>query len=413
MADVKYDYNPPNVVPVPVTTEDSDVPIANAVPITELEPVKVQPTLLKNGRSSRVVVQHDKTPTQLSAHQVQVLKEQGFPKGIINEINRNSQAFPLRIWVVDNSGSMMAQDGHRIVETLNKDNVKLVSCSRFMEIQETVDYHGQMAALLQAPTVFRLLNDPGRAVGPQQFSIAERGEEFIPQDLEVCRRTMYGTQPSGCTPLTQHVMEIRANVLAMEEELRNAGTKVAIVLATDGLPTDRRGYSKPSSRREFANALHSLQGLPVWVVIRLCTDDETVVEYYNNLDAQLELSIEVLDDFMGESEEVNSYNSWLNYALPLHRVREMGFNHRLLDLLDERKFTLDEVAAFVRLLFGDECFDGVPDPHMDFTGFLDSLASIVHNEKRQWNPRTKKMEPWINMKKLKKIYGRGGGCSIM
>ena len=71
-------------------------------------------------------------------------------------MTQNNAAFPLRIWVVDNSGSMTKNDGHRMVETTKKDDVKIVGCTRWTEIQETVDYHAQMAALLQAPTVFRV-----------------------------------------------------------------------------------------------------------------------------------------------------------------------------------------------------------------------------------------------------------------
>eukprot|EP00980_Cylindrotheca_fusiformis_P022116 scaffold8999_cov73-Cylindrotheca_fusiformis.AAC.1 len=114
----------------------------------------------------------------------------------------------------------------------------------------------------------------------------------------------------------------------MAPTLRQLGRKVVIVIATDGLPTDERGYGGSNHNQEFVDALRMLEGLPVWVVVRLCTDDEDVVNFYNELDGQLELSIEVLDDFTGEAVEVTTENPWLNYTLPLHRLREFGFHDR-------------------------------------------------------------------------------------
>ena len=68
----------------------------------------------------------------------------------------------------------------------------------------------------------------------------------------------------------------------------------------------------------FGKALGSLAGLPVSTVIRLCTDDDEVVNFYNSLDENLELNMDVLDDFVGEAKEIHSKNKWLTYGLPLH-----------------------------------------------------------------------------------------------
>lgn len=306
---------------------------------------------------------------------------------------------------------MSRGDGHRIAESLSAKMVKLVKCSRWSELQQTVEYHAQISALMKAPTVFRLLNDPGRMVGPQKFSIAERGPALIEEDLQTTMQTMTQASPSGCTPLSQHIVEIRANVMAMLPQLQATGQKVVIILATDGLPTDSSGTCNSRTRAEFENNLRSLAGLPVWIVVRLCTDEDDVVDYYNNLDSQLELSLEVLDDWIGESKEVYQFNPWLNYGLCLHRIREMGFHHRLFDLLDERRLNLDELKEFLFLLFGADDFDGTPDPQLDFKAFLHHVNAAVQKEDKLWNPVTSKMSHWIDVKKLKNCYG--DKCCIM
>merc|ERR1712038_2214329 len=113
------------------------------------------------------------------------LRDQGYTAGLSREILLFTKAFPLRFWVIDNSGSMSNTDGNRLVNTKNQSKIKMVSCTRWKEIQETVNYHAQMAALLQAPTTFRLLNNPGAHVGKQEFSIGTNGPEMIQEELRI------------------------------------------------------------------------------------------------------------------------------------------------------------------------------------------------------------------------------------
>jgi hypothetical protein len=206
------------------------------------------------------------------------------------------------------------------------------------------------------------------------------------------------------------------------------------------LPTDERGYGGAAHQNDFVAKLRLLEGLPVWVVIRLCTvriaygsstmhcptlfahlhilscftyskDDDEVVNFYNELDNMLELSIEVLDDFSGEAQEVFEANPWLNYALPLHRMREMGYHDRMFDLIDNRLLTRSEIGDFCALLFGRENFDGVPDPSVDWTAFVKELDRFLNREKKQWNPITKKVQGWVNQKYLKRVHDGTPTCT--
>jgi len=95
--------------------------------------------------------------------QIQQLMKQGYTRGLSTSLAQTIKSFPLRIWVVDNSGSMQKTDGHRFVETKRTQDVKVVDCSRWNEIKDCIEYHAQMAAALEAPTTFRMLNDPGKS----------------------------------------------------------------------------------------------------------------------------------------------------------------------------------------------------------------------------------------------------------
>ena len=65
------------------------------------------------GRSSRVLLQKQEAssfdPSQtaptLSDQDIQSLKTQGFTMGLIRAMQYNTTVFPMRIWVVDNSGA--------------------------------------------------------------------------------------------------------------------------------------------------------------------------------------------------------------------------------------------------------------------------------------------------------------------
>ena len=108
---------------------------------------------------------------------------------------------------------------------------------------------------------------------------------------------MLNEGPGGGTPLCRHIREVVADVRAMEQQLRAHGQKACVLIASDGEASDGN----------VAEAMQPLKDLPVWVLVRLCTDDDRVVQYWNNIDSELELEMDVLDDFSGEAKEVTTY----------------------------------------------------------------------------------------------------------
>jgi len=324
------------------------------------------------------------------------------------------KSFAQRFWIIDNSGSMKKTVGNRIIDNHDSQNkITMIPCTRWEEIRECVNYHIQLAETVQAPTSFRFLNNPMNGV-PKIFGIAGASgtDRQVACRADEAINLMFEAQPRGCTPLTKRIVEIKHEVSAMASQLQENGQRVAIIIATDGLPTGKSGCGGAAQRRDFVESLRGLEGLPVWVVIRLCTDDDDVVSFYNDLDSALELSIEVLDDFVGEAEEVYNENPWLNYALPLHRLREMGYHDRVFDMLDERKLSKSELRDFCAILFGLDSLDGVPDPSLDWVGFVKSVEILLQKEQLQWNPIKKRAKPWISLTKLNRAYG-SSSCVIM
>ena len=99
---------------------------------------------------------------------------------------------------------------------------------------------------------------------PQKFSVGERGESFVQREVESATSIIKKVKPSGVTPLTRHIWDIQEKISIMAPDLRRMDKKVAVILATDGLPTDEQGYGGEDVTAEFLRALRSLEGLPVW-----------------------------------------------------------------------------------------------------------------------------------------------------
>merc|ERR1719326_1674098 len=76
--------------------------------------------------------------------------------------------------------------------------------------------------------------------------------------------------PSGSSPLSGALDQIVPMVEPVARELKAKGQKVAVIVATDGVP---------DSEPEFLESFSRLQSLPVWMVVRLCTRDPSVVQY--------------------------------------------------------------------------------------------------------------------------------------
>mmetsp|Transcript_22940 Transcript_22940/g.60551 ORF Transcript_22940/g.60551 Transcript_22940/m.60551 type:complete len:260 (+) Transcript_22940:1685-2464(+) len=239
-------------------------------------------------------------------------------------------------------------------------------------------------------------------------------EVWVRLRLRVQARARAGavpTAPIALTVTTNIIASVVSTVAGKADSLRAEGKQVVVVLATDGVPSNDSGYMNAQSKKDFQRALQTLQGLPIHLVVRLCTDEDEVGDYWNELDTQVELPLDVLDDFVGEATEIYQFNPWLAYGLPLHRAREFGVKHKLFDLLDERPLLASEVYEFILLLLGLS-EDDLPDPAIDTKAFGSALDRFLRVLPRTYNPVAKTTTPWLDKRKVMAKMKGGGGCVI-
>jgi hypothetical protein len=304
----------------------------------------------------------------------------GLPPGVIERVLESCDEFSERIWIIDNSGSMSTSDGHRLAQDA-KDRDCMVACSRWEELADSLRFHAQLAAKLRAPTQFRALNPPcGGAPQVVRVGYPDGDEAAEIESMEALLRS----GPRGRTPLCEALSAI------VSSKRREGGRhRFVLIVASDGASTDGK----------VGPVMAPLRELSCWTVVRLCTDDSSVVEYWNAVDEELELDMDVLDDLAGEAAEVAAAgNAWLNYGLPLHRLREWGTSRKIIDILDERALTLSEVREFVALLLGAALAGELPHPQLEGVGaFNEALRAALESTQIVYNPVARRRAPWIDL----------------
>ena len=332
------------------------------------------------------------------------LGSHSWPAGLQETLLRGLRAAPLRFFLLDDSGSMVIEDGHRVLAAGTRSVT--VSCSRWAELGESVNFFAGLASAARAATEFRFLNREEPLLVGANTADSEANLRRLLAALQL--------PPSGGTPLCYHIAEIVERVRSVEHVLRRLGQRAVVVIATDGEPSDG----------DMARAMKALERLPVWVVVRLCTDNSDVTEFWNQVDADLELDLDVLDDLAGEAAEVAGHNPWLTYAQPMHRLREFGVPLRELDLLDERRLGVEEMrtvladmyrSSSMKLSLNSVRFGGssesFPHPDLGWDSFEDSVRLANAREGRVWNPHLRKPADWVSVTLLRHAYGPKDVCS--
>ena len=339
---------------------------------------------------------------ELAYMDIPFLTSNGFTFGFIEAFHRNRSKVYHAYCIWDNSGTMTKFDGMRIC--MSSGRIRFLRCTRWKELSETALFQIDLAAAIRAPTTHRLLNHPGHNAREQIFSIASTPEDTtLEHDVSLASATIQQVKPSGHTPLTEHVQAIRAIVEPMNEHLRTNGKKIAIVIATDGLPTNEYGEATKQAHDLFMAEMRALGRYEVFVVVRLCTNESRVVDFWNGLDKNPELKLDVLDDYLSEAKEVHAKNPWLTYGLSLHHLREMGFDDEVLDDLDERPYSIPEIQEFLTILLGQVV---LPDPDVNWRNFCDQVEEYVSREQMPYNPIYGRTTPWINMRELRRMNPR-------
>ena len=126
----------------------------------------------------------------------------------------------------------------------------------------------------------------------------------------------------------------------MENELRRSQKVALLVIMTDG----------ESSDGSIIETLKALEGFPVQVIVRISTEEKEVVDYWQNINSELDLDIYILEGYEWESNLVHTRNSWLTYGEPLHQIRAFGIAVPGVNTLSYRQLNKENIKSICELL---------------------------------------------------------------
>lgn len=322
------------------------------------------------------------------------LAKHHWPVGLQEAMIKSCKKMPVRFFITDDSGSMLTNDGNRLVGT-DPRKKKLIKCTRWSELTQSLRFHAELSEIAHAPSEFRLLNNAEPVLVGKNDDQGQ-GMELLSDILD--------DSPGGQTPICAQINEVVRKIQEMDDLLRNNNQTAAVIICTDGVSTDG----------DVATAMKPLQHLPVWVVVRLCTDDEELIDYWNNIDEDLELDMDVLDDVKGEAIEVRTANPWLRYGECLHRLREFGASIKEMDLIDESALSSEQMAVIVSVLCGTGNVRDLPHPDVDWKAFVQEIKNTSSEDRWIYDPIDEKPATWIDLKALTSMYNSNSStaCTI-
>jgi len=342
------------------------------------------------------------------------LVELGMAPKLADVLAADDERIGLRVYLLDNSGSTGACDGCVLRDLGSGRFSAYRGVSRWEEITAMALDHAWWNLTIGVTCEFVLLNSYTR----DQRLPPQAGRDFLRVDrqlgdptsqLQLLGSWLTSNGPRGVTPLSARLDEIRLRIQSEYQQLAQQGQMVFLTIATDGLPTSPwSGDSKPQDQQEFKERLRRIcVDLPVQLVIRLCTDDKWTMDFYNQIDKDLELPLDIIDDFVSEAAEfARAGNGWFSYTPLLHRVREAGTLCRLFDALDEAPLAPSQARRFADML----CNKGAALEECSDRDFLRKIEHLTHSSPRAFDPLTGKMRPPLNtlgLRKAMKVGFRG------
>ena len=210
------------------------------------------------------------------------------------------QPFSYRFVLCDASRTMAKKDSARHVSN-GRGGYKVELWTRYDEACASVLAMAQLSADAAAPMDVRVVSVRGLDAAQQPMTVGKMSDDGGRAVASVA--AALAGEPTGPKCVCRALIEVAAQVRWIEDILRITDKQALVVLVTDGEATDG----------SVADALRPLEGLPVHVLVRLCSEDRQVLRYWRGLAADVDVNLTVMAGLRAEALRVQAVNRW---ALP-------------------------------------------------------------------------------------------------
>ena len=305
-------------------------------------------------------------------------------------------------YIIDNSGSMNNGDG-KIFECRRSDG-HVTQRSNITRWQEA----GSKTLQIAQYNVQRNMRASYYLLNPTRSSRWECGTDFITvdptsdqvqQQLTALERLLLPRNVCGGTPLHKIAAHFNRELLQLRAPTMNSReATVNFNVITDGQPDNKALFE-----RELRNLA---QNHNIFLTVNLCTDNQEVIAYYNELDTALGTEVsgmDVIDDMLGEMEEIEQAgNTFFVYSHHIHVARMAGCFNAAADLVDEEQLSLHCTLQLVCEVLGSpEVLVRAMqhDTQQQFLGLADNINSAAGSV---YDLKTRRMQKPIIMKQLRR-----------
>ena len=118
-------------------------------------------------------------------------------------------------------------------------------------------------------------------------------------------QTLQNLTPSlQANPLSEQIRKIIARLEPEASRLKSQKKYVSVVICTQGVVTDEYGQNSPEVMKECIASLFELSDLPVKIVLRLCTSQQSVLDFYKKV--ELDVDCDVMGDYWNEVRDIDN-----------------------------------------------------------------------------------------------------------